>query len=55
MYSFLLFLNNSVISHTSLSDQVNHLRCLHEFVEAQAVYYSQCYKHMQDLQKELSR
>uniref|UniRef100_A0A672LEZ9 Endophilin-B2-like n=1 Tax=Sinocyclocheilus grahami TaxID=75366 RepID=A0A672LEZ9_SINGR len=35
--------------------QVNHLRCLHEFVEAQAAYYTQCHKHMQDLQKELSR
>ncbi|GAA6092476.1 endophilin-B2b isoform X5 [Tachysurus ichikawai] len=34
---------------------VNHLRCLHEFVEAQAAYYAQCHKHMQDLQKELSR
>uniref|UniRef100_A0A672LCS1 Endophilin-B2-like n=1 Tax=Sinocyclocheilus grahami TaxID=75366 RepID=A0A672LCS1_SINGR len=34
--------------------QVNHLRCLHEFVEAQAAYYTQCHKHMQDLQKELS-
>ncbi|XP_016130723.1 endophilin-B2-like [Sinocyclocheilus grahami] len=33
---------------------VNHLRCLHEFVEAQAAYYTQCHKHMQDLQKELS-
>ncbi|KAM9440373.1 endophilin-B2b isoform 5-T5 [Clarias gariepinus] len=36
------------------STHVNHLRCLHEFVEAQAVYYAQCHKHMQDLQKELS-
>ena len=35
--------------------QVNHLRCLHEFVEAQAAYYAQCHKHMQELQKELSR
>ncbi|TSK14479.1 Endophilin-B2 [Bagarius yarrelli] len=34
---------------------VNHLRCLHEFVEAQAAYFAQCHKHMQDLQKELSR
>ncbi|KAK3527679.1 hypothetical protein QTP86_033569, partial [Hemibagrus guttatus] len=34
---------------------VNHLRCLHEFVEAQAAYYAQGQKHMQDLQKELSR
>ncbi|XP_056123360.1 endophilin-B2b isoform X3 [Rhinichthys klamathensis goyatoka] len=36
------------------STHVNHLRCLHEFVEAQAAYYIQCHKHMQDLQKELS-
>ncbi|XP_058239362.1 endophilin-B2b isoform X6 [Hemibagrus wyckioides] len=36
------------------STHVNHLRCLHEFVEAQAAYYAQCQKHMQDLQKELS-
>uniref|UniRef100_A0A8C1SC96 Endophilin-B1 n=1 Tax=Cyprinus carpio TaxID=7962 RepID=A0A8C1SC96_CYPCA len=35
------------------STHVNHLRCLHEFVEAQAAYYTQCHKHMQDLQKEL--
>ncbi|TRY86358.1 hypothetical protein DNTS_016640 [Danionella cerebrum] len=34
--------------------EVNHLRCLHEFVEAQAVYYAQCHRTMQDLQKELS-
>uniref|UniRef100_A0A8C2GR25 SH3-domain GRB2-like endophilin B2b n=1 Tax=Cyprinus carpio TaxID=7962 RepID=A0A8C2GR25_CYPCA len=36
------------------STHVNHLRCLHEFVEAQAAYYAQCHKHMQDLQKELT-
>ncbi|XP_057215969.1 endophilin-B2b isoform X4 [Triplophysa rosa] len=36
------------------STHVNHLRCLHEFVEAQAAYYAECHKHMQDLQKELS-
>lgn len=35
--------------------QVNHLRCLHEFVEAQAAYYKQCHLHMQELQKELGR
>ncbi|XP_051924266.1 endophilin-B2a isoform X6 [Hippocampus zosterae] len=34
---------------------VNHLRCLHEFVEAQATYYKQCHIHMQELQKELER
>nr|XP_046146324.1 endophilin-B2b isoform X12 [Oncorhynchus gorbuscha] len=37
------------------STHVNHLRCLHEFVEAQATYYAQCHQYMQDLQKELSR
>uniref|UniRef100_A0A674AGU8 Endophilin-B2 n=1 Tax=Salmo trutta TaxID=8032 RepID=A0A674AGU8_SALTR len=36
------------------STHVNHLRCLHEFVEAQTAYYKQCYLHMQDLQKELA-
>ncbi|XP_057688434.1 endophilin-B2a isoform X1 [Corythoichthys intestinalis] len=37
------------------STHVNHLRCLHEFVEAQAIYYKQCHFHMQELQKELGR
>ncbi|XP_077417354.1 endophilin-B2a isoform X5 [Vanacampus margaritifer] len=37
------------------STHVNHLRCLHEFVEAQAIYYKQCHLHMQELQKELGR
>ncbi|KAF3851663.1 hypothetical protein F7725_013435 [Dissostichus mawsoni] len=37
------------------STHVNHLRCLHEFVEAQAAYYKQCDFHMKELQKELSR
>ncbi|XP_041098727.1 endophilin-B2b isoform X11 [Polyodon spathula] len=35
------------------STHVNHLRCLHEFVEAQATYYAQCHQYMQDLQKQL--
>ncbi|XP_028980264.2 endophilin-B2a isoform X2 [Esox lucius] len=35
------------------STHVNHLRCLHEFVEAQTAYYKQCHLHMQDLKKEL--
>ncbi|XP_069093139.1 endophilin-B2 isoform X4 [Pleurodeles waltl] len=35
------------------STHVNHLRCLHEFVEAQATYYAQCYQYMVDLQKQL--
>ncbi|XP_024116014.1 endophilin-B2 isoform X2 [Oryzias melastigma] len=37
------------------STHVNHLRCLHEFVEAQAAYYKQCHLHMQELQEELRR
>ncbi|XP_069557599.1 endophilin-B2-like isoform X9 [Brachyistius frenatus] len=36
------------------STHVNHLRCLHEFVEAQAAYYKMCHLHMQDLQKDLA-
>ncbi|KAM4663721.1 endophilin-B2 isoform 4-T4 [Discoglossus pictus] len=35
------------------STHVNHLRCLHEFVEAQATYFAQCYQYMVDLQKQL--
>lgn len=38
-----------------LPTQVNHLRCLHEFVESQTTYYAQCYRHMLDLQKQLGR
>ncbi|KAM4663719.1 endophilin-B2 isoform 2-T2 [Discoglossus pictus] len=37
------------------STHVNHLRCLHEFVEAQATYFAQCYQYMVDLQKQLGR
>ncbi|XP_067826017.1 endophilin-B2b isoform X6 [Heptranchias perlo] len=33
------------------STHTNHLRCLHEFVEAQATYYAQCYQYTLDLQK----
>ncbi|XP_076764874.1 endophilin-B1-like isoform X1 [Xylocopa sonorina] len=36
------------------SSQAGHLRCLHEFVEAQARYYAQCHAAMQDLQRELA-
>ena len=36
------------------SSQAGHLRCLHEFVEAQARYYAQCHATMQDLQRELA-
>uniref|UniRef100_A0A8D0H7P9 Endophilin-B2 n=1 Tax=Sphenodon punctatus TaxID=8508 RepID=A0A8D0H7P9_SPHPU len=37
------------------STHVNHLRCLHEFVEDQTTYYAQCYQYMLDLQKQLGR
>ncbi|XP_072096413.1 endophilin-B2b isoform X1 [Mobula birostris] len=37
------------------STHTNHLRCLHEFVEAQATYYAQCYQYTMDLQKLLGR
>nr|XP_017212794.1 endophilin-B2 isoform X4 [Danio rerio] len=37
------------------STHVNHLRCLREFAEAQAMYYNQCHKYMQELQRELGR
>ncbi|KAM8933821.1 endophilin-B2 isoform 3-T3 [Pelodytes ibericus] len=37
------------------STHVNHLRCLHEFAEAQATYFAQCYQYMVDLQKQLGR
>ncbi|XP_078406243.1 endophilin-B2-like isoform X3 [Cetorhinus maximus] len=33
------------------STHTNHLRCLHEFVEAQSTYYAQCYQYTLDLQK----
>ena len=42
-------------SATASSGQVNHLRCLHEFVESQTTYYAKCYRHMLDLQKQLGR
>lgn len=42
-------------SATASSGQVNHLRCLHEFIESQTTYYAQCYRHMLDLQKQLGR
>ncbi|CAF87030.1 unnamed protein product, partial [Tetraodon nigroviridis] len=35
--------------------QLNHLRCLHDFAEAQASYYAQCHHYTQELQRELSR
>ncbi|KAL2092021.1 hypothetical protein ACEWY4_011819 [Coilia grayii] len=35
------------------STHVNHLRCLHEFVEAQTAYYNQCHRVMMELHKEL--
>ncbi|GAB1869039.1 Endophilin-B1 [Camponotus japonicus] len=36
------------------SSQAGHLRCLHEFVEAQGRHYAQCHAVMQDLQRELA-
>ena len=55
MYEFLnanCHLLKSIIP--SLSSQLNHLRCLHEFAEAQAKYYAQCHQFMLELQKELN-
>ncbi|XP_070844507.1 endophilin-B2b isoform X1 [Chaetodon trifascialis] len=37
------------------STHLNHLRCLHDFAEAQATYYAQCHHYVQDLQRELNR
>ncbi|XP_064027316.1 endophilin-B2 isoform X5 [Pogoniulus pusillus] len=37
------------------STHVNHLRCLHEFVEAQTSYYAQCHQYMLELQQQLGR
>lgn len=39
----------------SRSSQASHLQHLNELVEAQAQYYEQCHKVMQDLQKEMAR
>ncbi|XP_067845976.1 endophilin-B1-like [Heptranchias perlo] len=35
------------------STHAHHLRCLHDYVEAQMTYYAQCYQYMVDLQKQL--
>ncbi|PWA24028.1 hypothetical protein CCH79_00019153, partial [Gambusia affinis] len=35
--------------------ELNHLRCLQDFAEAQATYFAQCHHYMQDLQRELNR
>lgn len=37
------------------SFQINHMRTLSDFVEAQACYFDQCHQHAQDLQKQLAR
>ncbi|KAA0704662.1 Endophilin-B1 SH3 domain-containing GRB2-like protein B1 [Triplophysa tibetana] len=37
------------------STHAHHLRCLHDFVEAQMTYYAQCYQYMVDLQKQLGK
>ncbi|XP_033220460.1 endophilin-B1 isoform X2 [Belonocnema kinseyi] len=36
------------------SSQAGHLRCLHEFAEAQTRHYAQCHATMQELQRELA-
>ncbi|XP_026887484.1 endophilin-B1b isoform X3 [Electrophorus electricus] len=35
------------------STHAHHLRCLNDFVDAQATYYAQCYQYMVNLQKQL--
>uniref|UniRef100_A0A673FV32 Endophilin-B1 n=1 Tax=Sinocyclocheilus rhinocerous TaxID=307959 RepID=A0A673FV32_9TELE len=37
------------------STHAHHLRCLNDFVDAQAAYYAQCYRYMVNLQKQLGR
>lgn len=37
------------------SSHAGHLRCLHEFVNAQTQYYAACHQRMQELQKELAK
>lgn len=46
---------NHVTYSIVLSIQAHHLRCLHDFVEAQMTYYAQCYQYMVDLQKQLGK
>lgn len=36
------------------SAHANHLRCLNDYVESQMTYYGQCYRLMQELQKDLA-
>ncbi|XP_046675995.1 endophilin-B1 isoform X3 [Homalodisca vitripennis] len=36
------------------SSHTRHLRCLHEFVEAQVTFYAQCHQAMQELQKDIA-
>lgn len=36
------------------STQANHVRCLNDFVTSQIEFYNQCYRHMLNLQRELS-
>lgn len=36
------------------SSHAGHLRCLHEFVNAQTQYYAACHQRMEELQKELA-
>uniref|UniRef100_A0A8C7M088 SH3-domain GRB2-like endophilin B2b n=1 Tax=Oncorhynchus mykiss TaxID=8022 RepID=A0A8C7M088_ONCMY len=53
--NYVLSASASAVRRPQTETHVNHLRCLHEFVEAQATYYAQCHQYMQELQKELSR
>uniref|UniRef100_A0A8C7I7P8 SH3-domain GRB2-like endophilin B2b n=2 Tax=Oncorhynchus TaxID=8016 RepID=A0A8C7I7P8_ONCKI len=52
--NYVLSASASAVRRPQTETHVNHLRCLHEFVEAQATYYAQCHQYMQELQKELS-
>ncbi|XP_056151687.1 endophilin-B1-like isoform X2 [Lampris incognitus] len=36
------------------STHTDHMRCLTDFVDAQACYYAQCHQHAQELQKQLA-
>ena len=38
-----------------LNVQTHHQQCLHDFIEAEAIYYAQCHQYMTDLQKQLGR
>ncbi|KTG40611.1 hypothetical protein cypCar_00031509, partial [Cyprinus carpio] len=50
--SLSLFLNAGQLWAEEVQ-QAHHLRCLNDFVYAQATYYAQCYQYMVNLQKQL--